>query len=245
MSLENIFTNEAHDLYLKYVDELKSEFNMTNISAEDITQNIDDITQQILDLIQFNGQDIVSTDTLKHVLNKLGTPREIISTLTGEQNFVDNMSPATTGSSSKRVSHLIFTATEVVDKLNLLTKWLKIFGIASFVFLLWTIASGWDDLAVPYLFLITVYILLFGIYYGVIYKLDESDKLVKNSYIFHNIKPNSRILYGSAIMMIGHVILMFMFWWITWVLVVQIAAWLLLIIKYVEIFYNNRMHYLD
>ncbi|MCE7735092.1 MAG: hypothetical protein GPJ54_09460 [Candidatus Heimdallarchaeota archaeon] len=247
MSLENIFTNEAHELYLKYVDELKSEFKNTNLSTEDITQNIDDITQQILDLSQFNGHDIVSTDTLKHVLNKLGSPREIISTLTGEQNFVDNMSNTATRNDSKRSTHLIFTAAAIVDKLSTLTKFMYIFAIASIAFLVLALGSGgWDDLSIPYIFLITVYMIIFGIYFGVIYRLDETDRLIKNSYLFHNIKPNSRILYGSVIVMLGHIILIFMSYSeIIWILIIQISAWIFLMIKYVEIFYNNRVHYLE
>ena len=88
---ENQFTNEAHNLYNQYMEELRQELNSSDFPLDEINQSLKEISNQILDLCRFKENGVIKTDVLRKVLKKIGSPREISSTLSSENNFVDGV----------------------------------------------------------------------------------------------------------------------------------------------------------
>ncbi len=229
-----IFTNEAQKLFDKYMDELKSELDNANISMIEKNDTINDIRSQIIELSNFK-EEVIGTDTLKHVISKIGTPKEILSALVNEVNFIDDVE--NNNGSTKTID---FTARQVAKLASDL--YTSIFIITLFIL----ISSFFgQEILIVFVLMNIINIILVIAYVLIINYLDYYKQLANNSYLLANIRPDYKFI-GSIISVIILNIVVSSFVEVDSILFFFFAiSHLSMGILYIKLMYNNRASYIQ
>lgn len=242
MSIEPSFTNEAQILFDKFISELRTELRSSTLGVVEQQDTVRDVISQIYDLSHFK-EAVVGTDTLKHTLNKIGTPREIVTTLEEEERFVEDVRRNEyTYEKPKANKFLSFTAKQVVKYYEFLRE------------------NHWKMLIVLIFFALIIevmYGLLYAIVYGIyslyliafilpIALLEQQKTLTKNNYLLLNIRPDIGFLFPSLLVWLFNFILVLMSFNFDFAffIIVQFLIHTAVIPVYIYIFYNNRQEYL-
>ncbi|MCY3412239.1 MAG: hypothetical protein INQ03_11450 [Candidatus Heimdallarchaeota archaeon] len=235
----SIFTNEAEEIYSKFVDELQQELTRSDLSKTERENTMEDVKKQILDLCEFK-EEIISTDTLRHVLNKIGSPREIISTLTREHEFINDVEDNVV---EKLIpdKHL-FKAREIVDFLFSIQKFMKLIKFPLFFSMwLWFVDN---DFAILYGILLIFYQISFIQYVKILFDLNIDKKLVRNMYLLKNVRPKPIILYPTFALLIIHLGLIIFANRFNIFLLLLVVPLVITLGYYINIFYSNKQYYL-
>jgi hypothetical protein len=194
--MSQTFTNEADKLYNKYIDELRFELYKNNFSDLEVKETVVDVTSQILELCEFKEHGVIGTDALRHVLNKLGTPKEISETLSSASGFMEETEVMDESAAEFSPQYLHFRVKHLI-KLNKSINWLlvvyPIWLISSFIILLSD--PNWDDLQFMYYISLVFYILIYGSSVLIWHIIHTSGLLVNNNLVRIRIRPLSRQLY--------------------------------------------------
>ncbi len=238
--MSQTFTNEADKLYNKYISELRDELYKNNFSDLEVKETISDVTSQILELCEFKENGVIGTDALRHVLNKLGTPKEISETLSSASGFMDEAETIPENNVASpaeylhfRVRHLIRTDQIINWLLAIYPMWL----ISSFI--IFFADPYWDDMLVMYFISLLFYIIIYG-FSVLIWHLIDKYRLLTNNLVRTQIRPMSRQLYLPILFILTTLLGMMFTHWLLAPFIIAEAALVGLVVYYISIM--NRNH---
>ena len=235
------FTNEADKLYNKYISELRDEMYKNNFSDLEVKETVADVTSQILELCEFKENGVIGTDALRHVLNKLGTPKEISETLSSASGFMDEADTIPDSSVDAPAQYLHFRVRHLIRFEQIINWLLAIYPLWLFstVILLFSNAN-WEDMHILYFFSLIFYILVYGLSVLIWHIVDTHRLLVTNSMVRAQIRPLSRQLYLPASFILSTFIAMFIASWMLTPYILAEAALVGLVVYYISIIYKNH-----
>jgi len=194
--MSQTFTNEADKLYNKYISELRDELYKNNFSDIEVKETVADVTSQILELCEFKENGVIGTDSLRHVLNKLGTPKEIGETLSTASGFMEESDIGSVGTKDFSPQYLEFRVRHLI-KFNKVVNWLlaayPFYLLFAFIFVL--AEPYWDEFQIWYFISLIFYVLIYGLSVLIWHIIHTSGLLVNNNLVSISIRPLSRQLY--------------------------------------------------
>lgn len=239
--MSQTFTNEADKLYHKYISELRDELYKSNFSDIEVKETVSDVTEQILELCEFKEKGVIGTDSLRHVLSKLGTPKEISETLSTASGFMEETEATLDSDVDISPQYLHFRVRHLIRS-NQIINWLlavyPIWLVISFIILL---SEPWhDDLQVIYFFSIVFYILIYGSSVLIWHLINTFGLLAGNTLVRTQIKPLSRQLYLPILFILTTLFAMIFSDWMLPVFIFSEAILVGLLVYYISIMNKNH-----